>query len=246
MRLSESSWRSVAALAIALASLSLAGCSRQGGVPTIETTAAADQHLPFEATSGGGGISPTGALLPTAIPAGTPIAVHVRTGLSSATSRSGDAFDAVLDEPIMVRGQMVAPRGAILTGKVLDARASGEFEDAGYMRLGLTAISLAGKVFPIRTSSIFVKRGLHERHDAKVAGQAAPGQAVLNQAVLNQSATSQKPAGGSAASRKGTLIGASGTASRPAVTSAPERQDVGVNPERHLTFRLAQPLPLGM
>lgn len=251
MRLSESSWRSVAALALALASLSLAGCSQHGGVPTIETTAAADQHLPFEATSGGGGIPPTGALLPTAIPAGTPIAVHVRTGLSSATSRSGDAFDAVLDEPIIVRGQMVAPRGAILTGKVLDARASGEFEDAGYMRLGLTAISLAGKVFPIQTSSIFVKRSLHGRHDAKVAdgaatGQAVLGQAGLNQAMLNQSATSQKSVSVSAANRKGTLIETSGTASRSAAGSATERQDVGVAPERHLTFRLAQPLPLGM
>jgi hypothetical protein len=173
MKSSDGSWRNAAALSVVLVGLTLAGCSQHEGMPTAKETAAADQHLPFEATSDKGGISPTASLVPGAIPAGTPLAVHLRTLVSSATSRSGDTFEAVLDEPILVRGQTVAPRGAILAGKVLDARASGQSEDQGYMRLALTAISLDGKSLPIQTSSIFVKRGSHEKRNMTVISGAS-------------------------------------------------------------------------
>ena len=43
-------------------------------------------------------------------------------------------------------GSTLAPRGAVLTGKVLDAKASDQFQEAGYLRLALTAISLNGKI----------------------------------------------------------------------------------------------------
>ena len=97
----------------------------------VEESVSADQHLPFDATSDKGGISPTGSLAPAAIPAGTPVTIHLRLSLSSASSRAGDPFEAVLDEPIVVRGHTLAPRGAILSGRVLDARASDPFQEAG-------------------------------------------------------------------------------------------------------------------
>jgi hypothetical protein len=79
--------------------LILAGCSRQESLPGIEENAAVDQHLPFEAASDKGGISPTGSLTPTAIPAGTPITIHVRLSLSSASSRAGDPFEPCSTNP---------------------------------------------------------------------------------------------------------------------------------------------------
>lgn len=138
-------------LVVLLAGLILAGCSQRE--PLAEESAAADQHLPFDAATYKGGISPTGLLAPAAIPAGTPVTIHLRLSLSSASSRTGDPFDAVLDEPIVVHGRVLAPRGAILTGKVLEARASDQFHEPGYLRLGLTAISLNGKPVPIQTSA---------------------------------------------------------------------------------------------
>ena len=118
--------------------------------------------------------------------------------------------------PSSFEGSTLAPRGAILTGKVLDARASDQFQEAGYLRLGLTAISLNGKFLPIQTSSIFMKRGSHEQRNVTILRDGA--------------------------GNKGALIGASVDA--PGTTYATGSMDVGVAPERRLTFRLAQPLPL--
>jgi hypothetical protein len=232
MKLSNRHWRNAAMSSILLIGLTLAGCSQREGLPTAEDNATADQHLPFEGTSDKGGIFPTGSLTPTAIPAGTPLTVHLRSSLSSATSRSGDSFEALLDEPIVVRGQTVAPRGATAVGKVLEARASGQLQDPGYMRLVLTAISLNGKSLPIKTSSIFVKRGSHEKR---------------NVTVISGASISKASSGVLAGNGKGTLIGAStGAAIVSGTAYATEKEDVGVAPERHLTFRLARPLPLGI
>jgi hypothetical protein len=216
MKLSDGSWRHAAVFSVLLSGLILAGCSRRETLPGIEENATADQHLPFEAPSDKGGIFPTGSLAPTAIPAGTPVTIHVRLSLSSASSRAGDPFEAVLDEPIIVRGQTLAPRGAVLTGKVLDAKASDQFQEAGYLRLCLTAISLNGRTLPIQTSSIFMKRGSHEQRNVTIVRDGA--------------------------GKKGALIGTSIDA--PGTTYATGSMDVGVAPERSLTFRLAQPLPL--
>jgi hypothetical protein len=216
MKLSGGSWRHAAVFSALLMGLILAGCSRRETLPGIEENATADQHLPFEAPSDKGGIFPTGSLAPTAIPAGTPVTIHVRLSLSSASSRAGDPFEAVLDEPIVVRGHTLAPRGAILTGKVLDAKASDQFQKAGYLRLCLTAISLNGRILPIQTSSIFMKRGSHEQRNVTIVRDGA--------------------------GKKGALIGTS--IDVPGTTFATGSMDVGVAPERSLTFRLAQSLPL--
>jgi hypothetical protein len=216
MKLSNGNWRPAAAFSVLLLGLILTGCSRRESLPEIEETVAADQHLPFDATSDKRGIFPTDSLGPTEIPAGTPVTIHLRLSLSSASSRPGDPFEAVLDEPIIVRGRTLAPRGAVLAGKVLDARAADQFQEPGYLRLALTAISLNGKSFPIQTSSIFVKRGSHQQRNVTILRDGA--------------------------GKKGALIGASVDA--PGTTYAAGSRDVGVAPERSLTFRLAQPLPL--
>jgi hypothetical protein len=205
-----------ALIVVLMTGLILAGCSQRDGMPVAEESASADQHLPFEAASEKGGISPTGSLAPSAIPAGTPLTIHLRLSLSSSSSRPGDPFEAVLDEPIVIRGHILAPRGAILAGRVLDAHASDRFQEPGYLRLGLVAISISGRLVPIQTSNIFMKRGSHEQRNVTII----------------------RDGSGS----KGALIGASVDA--PGTTYATGSSDVGVAPERQLTFRLAQPLPL--
>lgn len=216
MKSSKENWRNAAVFSVLLMGLALAGCSRRESLPTAEENTTADQHLPFEGASDKGGFSPTGALAPEAIPAGTPVTIHLRLSLSSASSRPGDPFEAVLDEPIVVHGRTLAPRGAVLNGKVLDAKASDQFQGPGYLRLGLTAISINGRLAPIQTSSIFMKRGSHEQRNVTILRDGS--------------------------GKKGALIGASVDA--PGTTYATGSMDVGVAPERRLTFRLAQPLPL--
>ena len=242
--------------------LALAGCSQHESSPTAEEAASVDQHLPFARRAAKTGIFPTSSLAPTAIPAGTSFAVHLRMSLSSATSRPGDSFEAILDEPIYVRGRMVAPRGAVVTGKVLDARSAGEFQEAGYLRLALIAVSLNGQSLAMQTSSIFVKRGSHAKGNfnevigASIGGTAISNPSIKDASISNVSMTkasiskaplSKKPTLSIARSGSGTLIGAStGPAAVLQTNRTTEDRDVGVAPERRLIFRLAQPLPLEM
>lgn len=259
----------IISLTILLAlTLALAGCSQHDSSSTAEEAASVDQHLPFARRAAKTGIFPTSSLAPTAIPAGTSLAVHLRMSLSSATSRPGDSFEAILDEPIYVRGRMVAPRGAVVTGKVLDARSAGEFQEAGYLRLALIAVSLNGQSLAMQTSSIFVKRGSHAKGNFnEVIGASIGGTSIGNPSISNPSikdasmsnvsmskgsiskaSINKKPTLSLAGSGNGTLIGTStgpaGSALETDYTT--EDKDVGVAPERRLIFRLAQPVPLEM
>ena len=253
-----------------LLSLVLVGCSHHDGIPTSEVASSPDQHLPFDASSDKGGIFPTGALIATAIPAGTPLAVRLRSSLSSATSRAGDSFEAILDEPIVIHGKVIAPRGSVVSGKVLDAKAASALQEPGYMRLALTSVSLQGQPVAIQTSSIFVKRNLRRERNpitlagARISGAPIGGTTSLGGASLGETSVSGTPIGvgstmgasidtvstrslGGNGHGNGNLIGTSTNRPAEVVFEDPiENQDVGVSAERRLTFRLAQPLPLGM
>lgn len=214
-------------LAILFLALTLAiACSRQPGVQTSDENAASDQQLPFDRAADRAGISPTGSLTPSTIPAGTPLTVRLQSSVSSAESHSGESFDAVLDEPIVIDGQTVAPRGAVVTGKVVAAKASGHLQDPGYLRLTLTSLEVNGKPLPLETSSVFVKGGSHEKRNLALIGGGAGAGALI---------------GGIAGGGKGALIGtAIGAAGGTGTAYATGKKDVGFSTERRLTFRLTQ------
>jgi len=208
----------------------LSACSRQPQLPTEAENSAADESLPFNGASQKSGVSPTRKLVPTSVPNGSVITVRLQTAVSSASSQSGDLFDAVLDEPLAADGKTVVRRGARVRGKVVGAKASGNLQDPGYLRLTLTRISINGKSYPLQTSSIFVKGGAHEKRNlALIAGGASGG----------------APIGTVAAGGQGALVGtAAGAAAESEAVYPSRKQDVSFAAERRLTFRLSQPLSL--
>ena len=132
-----------------------------------------------------------------------------------ASSHTGDRFEAVLDEPIVIQSQIVAPRGTVITGRVIAAKPSGHLHEPGYLRLTLASMTLNGKALPLTTSSIFVKGGSHKERTLATTG-----------------------ATGSASGQgKGTLVG---TAAGAAASSG--KQDVGLAVEHRLSFRLNEAL----
>lgn len=212
-----------------------AACSRQPNPPAIAnagTTQAADneQKLPFDRPAQTDGIAPSESLVPVpaSLPAGTPITIRLQSAVSSASSRAGDRFQAVLDEPIIVQGQTVAPRGAVVTGKVVAAKPSGRLSDPGYLRLTLASITLNGKAVSLTTSSIFVKGVSHEKRNLAMIGGGAGGGALI---------------GALAGGGKGALIGSAiGAAGGTGVAYGTGKKDVGFGAERRLTFRLTEPV----
>jgi len=160
-----------------LLSLCLAGCSRPG---SNQGTADAGQHqVPFRE----GGQSQTADLNPTAsvasekgsdtetgvpfrdplsLPTGTLLTVRLKDPISSDGSGTSNAFAAVVDEPVVIEGETLVPRGASVTGRVESAHPSTVNRNQGYLRLSLDVVDIAGRDLPIRTSSLFARGRMDE------------------------------------------------------------------------------------
>jgi hypothetical protein len=172
------SWWQVNHLALVFTLALAAGCSRQPSVTANQPATGVSQQLPFDRISDDKGLSPTGGLASMAIPVGTPVVVRLQSALSSAGSHAGDLFEAVLDEPVRVHGQFVAPRGTFVIGKVVAATAAGQ-HDPGFLRLTLSSIVINGKTLALQTSSAFAKGRISGQetlatpypgnHDAKIS-----------------------------------------------------------------------------
>jgi hypothetical protein len=162
------------------------------------------------------------------VPAGTVLNVRLQSSVSSATANPGQSFDAVLDEPLVVKGQTVAPRGAAVTGRVVEAKSSGRLHDSGYLQLTLASININGKPVPVETSSLFAKGANHNKRNAALIGGGAGAGALI---------------GGLAGGGKGALIGGLvGAGAGTGGAYATGKKDVGFGAERRLSFRLTQPL----
>lgn len=163
--------------AIFLALLGAVGCARPGP-PSDDAATHADQHqVPFEAGDGSPpnrrGESPAAKdtdLNPTLnagtglpfndsrnLPAGTLLTVRLKNPISADHLGANTTFEAVVDEPVVIAGNRLIPRGVTVAGRVESAGTSNVRHNRGYVRLALDSIQFTGANLPIQTSSLFVR-----------------------------------------------------------------------------------------
>jgi hypothetical protein len=74
------------------------------------------------------------------IPAGTGISVRTIDGIDSTKNHAVDRFQASLEEPLMVDGNVVVAKGAHVYGRLAESKESGTFSGGSKLRLELTGI----------------------------------------------------------------------------------------------------------
>jgi hypothetical protein len=209
----------------------ITGCNRlpapaaaQPLAETVDMNADASP-APF---SGGDGQRSSASAARTTVPAGTPLTIRLQQSVSSASANSGDRFAAVLDQPLIVSGKRIAPKGATVVGRVVQARPSGRLEHPGYLCLTLASLSLNGKAVPLHASRVSVEGSSHKKRNLAFIGGGAGAGALI---------------GGLAGGGKGALIGsAAGAGAGTGTAYATGKKDVSFTSERRLTFKLTQPL----
>lgn len=167
---------------------------------------------------------------PLIIPAGTSVVVRLQQSLSSASSVSGERFDAVLDQPLVSDNQVLVPAGTMVTGHVTFARRSGRLRHPGEIGLTLDSVVLGQQRIPIVTSSVVARGGSHKKRNWGWIGGGTGGGALI---------------GALAGGGKGALIGGGiGAAAGTTTALITGKKDVSFGAERRLAFRLHRDLAL--
>jgi hypothetical protein len=176
-------------LTMLLALLGTAGCTRPAGPQSDDAALHADQPpVPFHeqgatarqgdspATQESGRSAESGLPFHESqnLPAGTLLTVRLKTPVAAENPGANGTFEAVVDEPVVIEGNKLVPRGATVAGRVESARVSNGKRDHGYVRLALDSIHMGGVSLPIQTSSLFVRGNAG---DAQAAShEVAPGE----------------------------------------------------------------------
>jgi len=115
-------------------------------------------QMPYDRANGGpqGSRAPqTWQPVPDALtlPAGTVLQIRTNDFLSSDQSKAGDHFTAVLAQPLVVNGWVVARRGETIEGQVIAAKKAGRVKGVSQLELQLTNLTLVdGQVLPVQTA----------------------------------------------------------------------------------------------
>jgi hypothetical protein len=161
---------------------------------------------------------------PIAVPAGTAINVRLTEGIDVDASQAGQTFKAVVDDPVMLGGSIVIPRGASAVVQAAKVEQSGKMKGSDKISLKLNAIGFGGRVYEVTTGYVETKgKGEGRRTTRKIGGGAGLGAIV----------------GGIAGGGEGAAIGAAiGGVTGAAVASGGE-EHLKLPAETRLTFNLS-------
>ena len=162
------------------------------------------------------------------IPDGTTLSIRLIDGLDSEKNQPGDTFRATLNAPIVINDDVVIPQGADVEGRVVDVKSAGRFAGQSVLTLELTKLDVNGRTYNLHSDQWSKSgSGRGKATAAKVGGGAALGAII----------------GGIAGGGKGAAIGATvGAGAGTGVSAATKGQQIALNSEALLSFKLESPL----
>jgi hypothetical protein len=165
------------------------------------------------------------------IPAGTTLNVRLGETLTSERNQPGDQFTAVLDQPLVVDGFVVAERGSKAQGRIVELERAGKVRGLARVAIELTQIRTSdGQNVRVNTSA-YNKQGESSKQTdaAKVGGGAALGAII----------------GAIAGGGKGAAIGAgAGGAAGAGDVALTRGKPAEIRVETKVSFRMSEPVTI--
>jgi hypothetical protein len=169
---------------------------------------------------------------PVTLPEGAPLSIRTTSTLSTKANRTGEEFRGSLEEPLLVGGAVVAPRGAGVSGVIADSDPGGRVKGRARLGVRLTGIETTASggsaSKDITTNTVWYEARATKGKDAAKIGIGAGVGALI---------------GGLVGGGKGAAIGAGAGGGAGTGVVLATRGDPAVIPaESVLTFALAAPL----
>jgi len=162
------------------------------------------------------------------IPAGTVIPVRITEALSSKDAQPNQVFHGSLAGDLIADGMVAVPHGVSVTGRVVDAKDAAHFSGSSLLSIELTQISTKNRQIPVVTEAYSKEgQGRGKNTAVKTGGGAALGAII----------------GALAGGGKGAAIGAAaGGATGAGVNAVTRGQQVQIQPETLINFKLQSPI----
>jgi len=158
------------------------------------------------------------------VPAGTPINVRLTQAIDVDSSQAGMSVKGVVDDPVMVGGSIVIPRGASAMLQAVKVEQSGKMKGSDKITLKLNAVGFGGMVHQVATTYVETKgKGEGKKTGRKIGGGAGLGAIV----------------GGIAGGGEGAAIGAAIGGVTGAAVSAGGEEHLTLPAETRLQFTLS-------
>lgn len=161
------------------------------------------------------------------VPSGTVVTVRTIDAINSDTTDAGQTFAASLEQPLVVNGTTIAPRGADVALRVVRVDQASGISGSEEVSLELASIRVNGRAYNVRSSHAEVAAQNRNKETVKVVG----GTAVLGAII-----------GAIAGGGKGAAIGAASGAGAGAAIQAIRGQRVQIPAESLLDFNISEPL----
>lgn len=157
------------------------------------------------------------------IPAGTTLRVRTIDPIDADVSQTGAKFRGTLDDPVMMNGNVVLPRGADVVMVATKVKEGGNIKGKAEVALKVNAISVRGRMAQVVTSEAKMESASEgKKSTKKILGGAGLGAAI----------------GGLAGGGTGAGIGALIGVTAGTVASASTKARLKIPPETRLDFQL--------
>jgi len=168
---------------------------------------------------------------PITIPANTIFNVRLTEGIDVDATKAGMKFRTLVDDPIMLDGRVIIPRGAVVIVQAVSVAQSGTIKGSDKISLKANSITFGGQTYEIVTAYIEAKgAGEGKKSARKIGGGVGLGAIV----------------GGIAGGGSGAAIGAAVGGATGAVVASQGQEHLKLPAETRLQFQLSAAVTINL